>query len=303
MAATSFSADGVSAAFPAVATSGVVALVVDGDTLVVRLAGGKRERVRVLGIDSPEMQPRERCAVQAAQAARRLALGKSVALIGDRTQATRDRYKRLLAYVTLPGGSDLGSRLVATGYAKVYVFGGRPFLRVATYRAAENNARAKRFGLWGNCSARTVVPAPKPVPPAPPTTTAVVPLVPTVPTTTGTTTTGTTPTTTTTTTGTTTTTPPPPPPTSYACSNGVDDDGDGKIDYPADPGCTGSSDTDETDATSTCHASYPDFCIPPPPPDKDCGDFTQKNFRVDHTVANPDPHGLDGDKDGKACES
>lgn len=38
--------------------------------------------------------------------------------------------------------------------------------------------------------------------------------------------------------------PPPPPP---ACSNGKDDDGDGKVDYPADPGCSSATDTDETD--------------------------------------------------------
>jgi len=46
-------------------------------------------------------------------------------------------------------------------------------------------------------------------------------------------------------------TPPPPP----ACSNGKDDDGDGKIDFPADPGCTGSTDSDEFDAAPA----------PPPP--------------------------------------
>ena len=39
-----------------------------------------------------------------------------------------------------------------------------------------------------------------------------------------------------------------PPPPHPACSDGVDNDGDGKIDYPADPGCTGASDTDETNA-------------------------------------------------------
>jgi hypothetical protein len=38
-----------------------------------------------------------------------------------------------------------------------------------------------------------------------------------------------------------------PPPPASACSNGRDDDSDGKIDYPADPGCTSASDTDETD--------------------------------------------------------
>jgi len=32
-----------------------------------------------------------------------------------------------------------------------------------------------------------------------------------------------------------------------ACNNSLDDDGDGKIDYPADPGCSSLDDTDETD--------------------------------------------------------
>jgi hypothetical protein len=52
-----------------------------------------------------------------------------------------------------------------------------------------------------------------------------------------------------------------------------------------------------------CHPSYPDYCIPPPPPDLDCPDVTgRKPFRVRHDVRNPDPHGLDRDRDGRACE-
>jgi micrococcal nuclease len=51
-----------------------------------------------------------------------------------------------------------------------------------------------------------------------------------------------------------------------------------------------------------CHASYPDFCIPPPPPDKNCADFSKKNFTVRWDVPDPDPHKLDGDKDWKGCE-
>jgi len=50
---------------------------------------------------------------------------------------------------------------------------------------------------------------------------------------------------------------------------------------------------------SSCDPSYPDFCIPPPPPDLDCGDIPQKRF----TVYQPDPHRFDGDKDGIGCES
>lgn len=38
--------------------------------------------------------------------------------------------------------------------------------------------------------------------------------------------------------------PPPPPP---ECSDGSDNDGDGKIDFPTDPGCTDTADTSETD--------------------------------------------------------
>jgi micrococcal nuclease len=42
-------------------------------------------------------------------------------------------------------------------------------------------------------------------------------------------------------------------------------------------------------------------CIPPPPPDLDCGDIPYRNFTVRHDV--PDPHRFDGDKDGVGCES
>lgn len=47
-----------------------------------------------------------------------------------------------------------------------------------------------------------------------------------------------------------------------------------------------------------CDPSYPDVCIPPYPPDLDCGDIPYKNFRV----LPPDPHRFDGDKDGIGCE-
>jgi len=48
-----------------------------------------------------------------------------------------------------------------------------------------------------------------------------------------------------------------------------------------------------------CDPSYPDVCIPPYPPDLNCGDIGYSNFRV---VGN-DPHGFDRDNDGIGCES
>ena len=53
-----------------------------------------------------------------------------------------------------------------------------------------------------------------------------------------------------------------------------------------------------TPDTPDCDPSYPDFCIPPPPPDLDCKDITGNNF----TVLSPDPHRFDGDGDGLGCE-
>ena len=48
-----------------------------------------------------------------------------------------------------------------------------------------------------------------------------------------------------------------------------------------------------------CDPSYPDVCIPPPPPDLDCVDIPYRNFRV----LPPDPHNFDGDHDGIGCET
>jgi micrococcal nuclease len=55
----------------------------------------------------------------------------------------------------------------------------------------------------------------------------------------------------------------------------------------------------ETYAQSDCDPSYPDVCIPPYPPDLNCGDISDKGFKVQGS----DPHGFDGDADGVGCES
>jgi hypothetical protein len=56
-------------------------------------------------------------------------------------------------------------------------------------------------------------------------------------------------------------------------------------------------------AAGNCAPSYPDVCIPPPPPDLDCGQVSYRNFRVIYSVPSPDPHRFDGDHDGIGCES
>ena len=65
---------------------------------------------------------------------------------------------------------------------------------------------------------------------------------------------------------------PAPPPTVYACSDGIDNDNDGKIDYPADPGCVNAQDTDETDSPT------------PPPPTSGYPDSTNTGVPAGTTL-------------------
>jgi hypothetical protein len=56
---------------------------------------------------------------------------------------------------------------------------------------------------------------------------------------------------------------------------------------------------DATTDNGECDSSYPDTCIPSPPPNLNCGDISDKRFEV----LSPDPHVLDRDGDGIGCES
>ena len=54
--------------------------------------------------------------------------------------------------------------------------------------------------------------------------------------------------------------------------------------------------------SQNCEATYPDICIPIGSADIDCGEIAARQFTVLWNVANPDPHGFDGDADGIGCE-
>ena len=56
--------------------------------------------------------------------------------------------------------------------------------------------------------------------------------------------------------------------------------------------------TQQVQSQNQCDSSYPSVCIPPYPPDLDCGEIGYSNFRV----VPPDPHGFDRDRDGTGCE-
>lgn len=141
--------------FPAVR----VVSVVDGDTLHVRYADGRQEKVRVVGIDSPELaragQPAESFAEQARQYMTSLLMDKTVYLEQDNSDV--DRYGRQLRYVWLEKpdvitaeavrANLVSSILLGQGFA-VFVEIGLDNKYEAILREDENQARTHHRGLW-----------------------------------------------------------------------------------------------------------------------------------------------------------
>ncbi len=138
---------------PAPAVARIVR-VVDGDTIEVR-AGGPRETVRLLGIDTPETHrgPAECGGAAAGRHLARIAPpGTRVRLVIEpRSGNTHDRYGRLLAYVDGRRG-DLGECQLRAGVAHVYRYRDRRFSRLDRYRRAQDDARAHRRATWSGCA-------------------------------------------------------------------------------------------------------------------------------------------------------
>jgi len=91
----------------------VASRIIDGDTIVVTDASGHTEKVRLIGIDTPE---RDECGFnESAARLSELILKSSVLLVTGGTD-NRDRYKRLLRYIDI-GEIDAGLVLIQEGFA------------------------------------------------------------------------------------------------------------------------------------------------------------------------------------------
>jgi len=123
----------------------VVTRVVDGDT--VHLDTG--ERVRLVGIDTPELEkegrPAEFLAHKAKAELARMTQGKKIRLEYD--QLRYDHYGRLLAYLFLPDGTFVNAEMVRQGWARVYLI--PPNLRFKEELVqAQRQALETRHGIW-----------------------------------------------------------------------------------------------------------------------------------------------------------
>jgi micrococcal nuclease len=133
-------------ALPSTARAATITRVVDGDTVKVGA-----QTVRLIGIDTPEVHIGVECGGPQASAYAKRFEGRRVRLRTDPTQATYDRYGRLLAYVDLVGGGSMNARMIRAGWADVYVYNGVPFHRVRSFRRAQTQARTNDRGVWRRC--------------------------------------------------------------------------------------------------------------------------------------------------------
>ncbi len=114
--------------------------VVDGDTIVL----DNGEKVRYLGIDTPEITSNQVWAEEAMEYNRSLVAGKYVRLEYD--QIKRDRYNRLLAFVWI-GKKMVNEELVREGLAYVYYIFPNEKYAPRLLIAQEESMKEKK-GLW-----------------------------------------------------------------------------------------------------------------------------------------------------------
>jgi len=129
--------------------------------------GTRIDRVRLIGIDSPEAHESPKLDRQVASGRNReaiLALGRTATaftrerLAGRRIELefdveTRDRFGRLLAYVWLADGTLFNATLLEAGQARLLTI--PPNVRyVERFRPLERQAREAHRGLWASDDAR-----------------------------------------------------------------------------------------------------------------------------------------------------
>lgn len=137
---------GQPASAPATQDAALVVRVIDGDT--VELNDGRR--VRLLGVDAPELSRDERPAQDGAEESRdwlRQRLEGRTVLLRYSTERL-DRYGRTLAWVFTDDGVLINRQLLAAGQARIVTRFGLPADLSSRLHEAAARAQARRLGIW-----------------------------------------------------------------------------------------------------------------------------------------------------------
>ena len=127
--------------------------VVDGDTIDIAI-GGNTERVRLIGINTPETKHPTKgmeCFGPEASAYTEQLLPEGTALRVERDIEARDKYGRLLLYVYIAQSNVfVNLDLVLQGYARPMVFEPNTAHK-ADFAQAATQAELRNVGLWQAC--------------------------------------------------------------------------------------------------------------------------------------------------------
>ncbi|MCG0239167.1 MAG: thermonuclease family protein [Firmicutes bacterium] len=247
----------------------VVERVVDGDTLEVQL-DGQTERVRMIGVDTPEVHGQVEPYGPEASAFTKKVLAPGTRVWLELDVETRDRYGRLLAYVWLADGRLFNEVLLREGYAQLLTI--PPNVKyVERLTAAEREAREAGRGLWALAQQEQEATA------AGTQGSRISPATGSQGASSG-------------------------KGGTAATANSAPATGSGSKSTGSDSKNTGSSSQKASRTTGS-----PPLRYDPNGPDRDCDDFaTQAEAQAFYEAAGGparDPHGLDRDRDGIACES
>lgn len=138
-----------------------VTKVIDGDTFQIETG----ERVRLLGIDTPEKwesnkldKDSERTGKDketikqlgklASDYSESILLNTKVQLLPDSTNSDTDRYGRLLRYAYLEDGTFFNLKIIQDGYA--YAYTKYPFIFMSEFVKSQKEAMLYKKGLWHN---------------------------------------------------------------------------------------------------------------------------------------------------------
>jgi len=144
--------------------SGTLVYVVDGDTLAIRI-DKRLEKVRLIGIDTPESRVNQRAHRQSTASSRDVttivALGKQASqAMRDMVRAgtpvklefdvrERDKYGRLLAYAYLPDGTMINEAMLDRGYAQLLTI--PPNVRYTErFQSALKKSQSEKRGFWAD---------------------------------------------------------------------------------------------------------------------------------------------------------
>jgi micrococcal nuclease len=129
----------------------------DGDTLRARVAAPnavvtdtESTRVRLIGLDTPEISPELECWGAEATTSLTALLPPGSTLWAAADREALDQYGRHLLYLWTTDGTFVNAQLVAQGDGAVMVFAPNT-LHEGLFRALESEALAAGLGMWGAC--------------------------------------------------------------------------------------------------------------------------------------------------------